>query len=86
MIKVVAENPGKNHYAFELYDDGTHGDEKSGDGVFANIFDNTRMTGIYKYYFKIEGHNQRVYYENNDPQRPIHAPFERECFLITKVK
>ena len=84
--KVITEDPGKKHYAFELYDDGAHGDEKVGDGIFSNVFDNTLVAGVYKYHFKISGHNQRIYYENNDPQRPTHAPFERECFLITEVK
>jgi len=86
VIKVIAENPAKQHYSFDLHDDGLHGDEMGGDGIFANKFDNTLVEGVYKFYFKLSGHNQRVYYENDDPQSPTHAPFERECFVSTEVK
>ena len=84
-IQVIAEDPTRRRFSFDLYDDGTHGDEKGGDGVFTNMFEQTFMEGAYKFYFKMSGRNQKIYYENNDPQNPTYAPFERECFMSTNV-
>ncbi len=75
VIKVTAEDPAQNQYSFELYDDGTHGDAKAGDGKYANSFDKTSLSGIYKFAFQISGHNMRA-----------GEPFTRECFLAKTVK
>jgi hypothetical protein len=58
--KAVAENPVLKRYSFYLYDDGTHGDEKANDGIYANSFNRTLITGIYKFYFQLSGHNKKT--------------------------
>ena len=45
----------KTEILLELYDDGTHGDEKAGDGIYANSFDDTTMEGIYTFTFTATG-------------------------------
>ncbi len=74
-MKVIVEDPAKKQYSFELYDDGLHGDGKSDDGVYANIFSNTLPIGKYNFYLQISGKN------NRDKQ-----PFAREYFFSTIVK
>jgi hypothetical protein len=75
VIKVTAEDPAQNQYSFELYDNGTHGDAKAGDGEYANSFDKTSLPGIYKFAFQMSGHNIRA-----------GEPLIRECFLAKTVK
>jgi hypothetical protein len=88
VIKVISEDPTIQRHSFDLYDDGFHGDEKDGDGIYANIFDSNLVTGIYKFQFKISGLNQRVYYvtSSSGSVNSVHAPFIRECFLSKEVK
>jgi len=53
VVKVVVEEPTLKRHSFYLYDDGTHGDEKADDGIYANTFENTLNIGIYKFYFQL---------------------------------
>ena len=32
-----------------LYDDGTHGDQRSGDGIYTNVYNDTQIDGIYSF-------------------------------------
>jgi len=41
--------------SLELYDDGTHGDETPGDGIYTNIYDDTDVEGIYTFSFTGKG-------------------------------
>jgi hypothetical protein len=54
-----------------LYDDGTHGDEKSGDGVYTNTYNDTQIDGIYSFRSRVSG---------SDWER------EEEVWLEVKVK
>lgn len=48
--------PGRNNPgSLRLYDDGTHGDVTSNDGIYTNSFSNTGKEGIYSFYFKAQG-------------------------------
>jgi opacity protein-like surface antigen len=38
-----------------LFDDGTHGDEQAGDGIYTNCIDKTRIAGSYNIRFSISG-------------------------------
>jgi len=72
---VTIEDPAKKQYALKLYDDGLHEDEKAGDGIFANIFNNTLLAGKYNFYLQVSGKNNRA----NDP-------FTREHSFSIEVK
>jgi hypothetical protein len=74
-MQVTAQDPDRNQYSFELYDDGLHEDGKAEDGVYASIFSNTLLAGKYNFYIQTSGIN------NNDG-----LPFTREYFLSTVVK
>lgn len=74
VIKVIVENPALKRNSFYLYDDGTHGDQRTGDGIYTNTFDNTLNAGIYKFYFRLSGHNKNT-----------GETFIRECFLAKTV-
>jgi len=74
-MQVTVENPARNQYSFELYDDGLHGDGKADDGVYANTFSDTLPAGRYNFHAQISGVN------NSDE-----LPFTREYFLSTVVK
>lgn len=39
----------------ELYDDGTHGDAKAGDGIYTNQFSDTVKEGTYSFYVRASG-------------------------------
>ena len=71
---VTAEDPAPNQYAFELYDDGQHGDGGANDGVYANAFSNTSLAGSYNFNVHVSGLN------NRDGQ-----PFTREYILSQVV-
>lgn len=71
---VTAEDPALNQYAFELYDDGQHGDGGANDGVYANTFSNTSLAGSYNFNVHVSGLN------NRDGQ-----PFTREYILSQVV-
>jgi len=66
-MKVIVEDPDSNHHAFDLYDDGLHGDGAANDGVYANTFADTFLIGNYNFKIEVSG----VY--NRDGQ-----PFTRE--------
>lgn len=55
--QVTVIDPGINTFAFELYDDGLHGDGNPDDGVYANTFDNTGLEGSYNFNVQISGNN-----------------------------
>ncbi|MFX0167662.1 MAG: choice-of-anchor X domain-containing protein [Promethearchaeota archaeon] len=40
---------------FQLYDDGTHGDAKTADGIYTNMFSDTDKEGYYSFYFHATG-------------------------------
>lgn len=71
---VTAEDPALSQYTFELYDDGQHGDGGANDGVYANAFSNTSLTGSYNFNVHVSGLN------NRDGQ-----PFTREYILSQVV-
>lgn len=75
MVKVIVEDPAEHKYSFTLYDDGQHGDVKKNDGIYANTFPNTRVAGIYKFYFQVSGVDKQS-----------KKPFYRECFRAQTVK
>jgi hypothetical protein len=39
----------------KLYDDGTHGDQKANDGIYTNIFTDTKIEGTYTFHFVATG-------------------------------
>jgi hypothetical protein len=45
----------KTKTSFILYDDGTHGDLTSGDGIYATVFTNTKIPGTYVFDLIAEG-------------------------------
>jgi hypothetical protein len=57
VIMVTAKDPAGREYHFRLYDDGMHSDKTAGDGVFANAFGNTQLTGRYNFFIEINGDN-----------------------------
>lgn len=73
-MRVIVEDPAQQRFSFDLFDDGNHGDEEANDGIYANSFSNTQVTGIYKFFFQVSGLN------NRDAE-----PFSRECFLANTV-
>jgi subtilisin-like proprotein convertase family protein len=74
-MMVTIEDPAKNQYSLELYDDGLHGDGEPDDGVYANIFSDTSLVGEYNFYLQIAGKNNRA-----------KEPFTREYFFSIDVK
>lgn len=75
VVKVIVENPiSTKRDSFYLYDDGIHGDEKVDDGIYANTFDKTLNTGIYKFYLKLSGHS-----------KDTNEKISKECFLAKTV-
>jgi hypothetical protein len=58
-MKVAVEDPAQNHYFFDLYDDGHHGDGGANDGVFASAFGNTALIGSYNINVQAFGVNNR---------------------------
>jgi Mg-chelatase subunit ChlD len=66
--------------AFDLYDDGTHGDEKKGDGIYTNQYKDTLKEGDYSFRFRAAGDkfelekNVRMYvavYPDPDHSTPV---------------
>jgi hypothetical protein len=45
----------KTQTTIDLYDDGTHGDENAGDGIYTNSFDDTTIEGIYTFTISANG-------------------------------
>lgn len=73
-MRVTVEDPAQNQYAFDLHDDGLHGDGKANDGVYANAFGDTSLVGSYNFSVQASGVNNR------------HGqPFTREHALSTVV-
>lgn len=52
-----------------LYDDGSHGDQLAGDGVYTNRFNDTVKEGGYSFYFQASGNNSSGH------------PFDRETLI-----
>lgn len=59
-----------------LHDDGSseHGDAQAGDGIFSNIFTNTRLPGSYGFEFFVEG------------SAPVSGPFARRQSMATTIR
>lgn len=74
-MNITVEDPAKTQYSFELYDDGIHKDGKADDGVYANTFTSTSITGTYNIYLQISGKNNRA-----------QEPFTREYLFSIVVK
>ncbi|MBC7877402.1 MAG: hypothetical protein H7Y59_09560 [Anaerolineales bacterium] len=74
-MKVIAEDPVLKRSSFELYDDGLHEDTKADDGIYANTFDKTLDSGIYKFIFQLSGHTQTV-----------GETFQSECYIAETIK
>lgn len=73
-VMSVIESPTLKRYSFYLFDNGTHGDEKANDGIYANIFNETKDTGIYKIYFHFSGRNEST-----------GEILDKECFLAKTI-
>lgn len=58
-MQVMAENPALAQSTFNLFDDGQHGDGAADDGVYANLFSNTALAGVYNFKVQISGNNNR---------------------------
>ena len=58
-VNLTATRPNNAVSNFVLYDDGTHGDINSGDGIYSNTYNQTALNGSYKFYFKGIGINER---------------------------
>lgn len=59
-VFVDVTTPGKTlHRNVRLFDDGTHGDDKAGDGTWTTHFLQTFESGVYKFFFHAVGANER---------------------------
>jgi hypothetical protein len=74
-MKITVEDPANNLYPLELFDDGLHKDGKKDDGVYANTFNKTSLSGKYNFYLQISGKNNRA-----------SEPFTREYFFSVDVE
>ena len=54
-IRKVAYPGRSGPVTLSLYDDGTHGDANSGDGIFTNQFSDTLKDGTYSFYVRVSG-------------------------------
>ena len=73
-MQVTAEDPAHTTSTFALYDDGLHEDGAAEDGVYAGVFGNTSLEGIYSFDVEISGNNNRA-----------GQPFTREKHLSVVV-
>jgi len=53
-VTTEVEGPGGNHQLM-LYDDGLHNDGQKNDGLYANIFSNTDVEGLYNFTVTVSG-------------------------------
>lgn len=79
--QVIVEGPTRTQYSFELYDDGRHGDGAAEDGVYANVFEETLLSGKYNFYIQISGLNNRGYMNHE-----VGTQFTRVYFRSTVVR
>ena len=72
---VIVTKPNKTTSTFWLYDDGNHNDGGADDGIYANTFDDTGLSGSYTFNIKASGNTNRA-----------GDPFTREKSISTFVK
>jgi len=48
VLTAQIKSPGGSTQALSLYDDGSHGDVQTGDGIYSNLFTETILTGCYE--------------------------------------
>lgn len=58
-VIVTVERPDGTTETIPLYDDGTHNDEASGDGIFGGVYTNTMVSGVYHFLFQANGVTER---------------------------
>lgn len=58
-VNVTVTSPGGSTHQVTLHDDGTHGDQKPGDGAWTNLFVQTAQPNVYKFLFRSTGRNDR---------------------------
>lgn len=72
---VIVTKPNQTTSTFWLYDDGNHNDGGADDGIYANTFDDTGLSGSYTFNIKASGNTNRA-----------GDPFTREKSISTFVK
>jgi hypothetical protein len=58
-IEITATKPDASGNNFDLYDDGTHGDNQANDGTYSNTYNQTALEGSYRFFFNGKGINER---------------------------
>ncbi len=92
-INVNVTSQGGTTHNVTLYDDGTHGDQVSGDATWSNHFLQTATPNVYKFLFRSVGYNDRGEIGNREATRyltlmqPEPTPPSRTCVpcWITRV-
>lgn len=84
-VPVTIHRPDGNGDSGELYDDGAHGDDAVGDGIFGGTYNNTTSRGVYRFDFRSNGVTERgeaVIRQANRSQfvgEPADDPKESDC-------
>lgn len=58
-VDVVIRRPDGGIYSQRLYDDGVHGDDAAGDGIFGETYTSTVPGGTYRFDFRSDGVTER---------------------------